>query len=72
MLFRMGAGTTDVVGRLTSGRDFHAPVCQGSLGISTDERWGSLPSGRRLYVFPSHRWTTQAELAFLAEVHPWR
>jgi hypothetical protein len=72
MLFRMGAGTPDVVGRLTTGRDFHAPVCQGSLGISTDEPWASLPSGRRLYVFPSRSWTSQTELAFLAEVDPWR
>jgi hypothetical protein len=72
MLFRMGAGTTDVVARLTAGRDFQAKLCQGSLGISTDERWASLPGGRRLYVFPSRTWTEQSELAVLAEVRPWR
>jgi hypothetical protein len=72
MLFRMGAGTNDVVARLTSGRDFQAKLCQESLGISTDERWAALPGGRRLYVFRSRSWTEQSELAFLAEVQPWR
>jgi len=72
MLFRMGAGTTDVIARLTAGSDFQAKLCQGSLGISTDERWASLPGGRRLYVFPSRTWTEQSELAALAEVGPWR
>jgi Protein of unknown function (DUF3142) len=72
MLFRMGAGTNDVVAQLTAGRDFQAKLCQGSLGISTDERWASLPGGRRLYVFPSRSWTEQSELAFRAEVGRWR
>lgn len=72
MLFRMGAGTNDVVARLTSGRDFQAKLCQESLGVSTDERWAALPGGRRLYVFRSRSWTEQSELAFLAEVQPWR
>jgi hypothetical protein len=72
MLFRMGAGTNDVVARLTSGRDFSAKLCRESLGVSTDERWASLPRGRRLYVFRSRSWTEQSELAFLAEVQPWR
>jgi Protein of unknown function (DUF3142) len=72
MLFRMGAGTNDVVGQLTSGRDFRPLICQRSLGVSTDERWMSLPAGRRLYVFQPRPWTEQAELAFLWEVHGWR
>jgi len=72
MLFRMGAGRNEVVGLLTSGRDFRVPVCQGSLGVSTDERWASLPSGRRLYVFNDHSWTQRSESAFLREVLPLR
>jgi hypothetical protein len=72
MLFRMGTGTSAVVGLLTSGRDFRAPICQGSLGVSTDERWASLPNGRRFYVFNVHSWTERTELAFLREVEPWR
>ena len=72
MLFRLGAGTNEVVGQLTSGRDFRPLICRGSLGLSTDERWTSLPAGRRLYVFQPRPWTEQAELAFLWEVHEWR
>lgn len=71
MLFRMGAGTNEVVGWLSSGRDFRAPLCQGSLGVSTDERWTSLPSERRLYVFHDRPWTENTELAFLREVQRW-
>jgi hypothetical protein len=71
-LFRMGAGTNEVVGLLSSGRDFRASICQGSLGVSTDERWESLPSGRRVYVFYDRPWTEQNELAFLREVQQWR
>ncbi len=72
MLFRMGAGTNEVVGQLSSGRDFRASICRGSLGVSTDERWASLPSGRRLYVFNEQSWTQWTELAFLREVQQWR
>lgn len=72
MLFRMGAGKNEVVVWLSSGRDFRAPICQGSLGVSTDERWARLPGGRRLYVFPDRPWSKRTELAFLWEVQQWR
>lgn len=72
MLFRMGAGTNEVVGQLSSGRDFRASICRGSLGVSTDERWASLPCGRRLYVFHDRPWTEQSELAFWREIQQWR
>lgn len=72
MLFRMAAGTNEVVGGLSAGRDFRASVCQGSLGVSTDEHWASLPTGRRLYVFHDRPWTEQSELAFLREIQRWR
>jgi hypothetical protein len=72
MLFRMGAGTNQVVGWLSSGRDFRAPICRGSLGVSTDEPWASLPNGRRLYVFHNRPWTEKTELVFLREVQQWR
>lgn len=71
MLFRMGAGTGDVVTHLTSGKDFRVPLCHDSLGISSDERWASLPRDRRLYVFHPESWTQAAELAFLREVDRW-
>jgi hypothetical protein len=72
MLFRMGAGRNEVVGWLSSGRDFRAPICQESLGVSTDERWAFLPGGRRLYVFHDRPWTKKSELDFLREVQQWR
>ena len=72
MLFRMGSGANEVVGLLRPGRDFREPICQGSLGVSTDERWASLPGGRRLYVFNEHSWTERTELGFLREVEQWR
>ncbi len=71
MLFRMGAGTNETVSYVASGRDFHAPVCRDSLGISTDERWASLPTGRRLYVFRPKPWTQGAEMALFSEVRRW-
>jgi hypothetical protein len=72
MLFRMGSGTNDMVARLSAGRDFRSDLCKGSLGLSTDEHWSSLASGRRLYVFHPRSWTEQTELAFLWEVRRWR
>jgi hypothetical protein len=72
MLFRMGAGANDVVSRISAGRDFREPLCRGSLGISTDERWALLPGGRRLYVFSPQAWTQHGELAVLWETHAWR
>lgn len=71
MLFRMGADRNEIVGRLASGQDFRASVCRESLGVSSDERWASLPSGRRLYVFHNRPWTEHAEMALLQEVQQW-
>lgn len=71
MLFRMGAGANEITSRLAAGRDFREPLCRGSLGISTDERWASLPGGRRLYVFNPQPWTKSAELTVLWETHSW-
>ena len=72
MLFRMSAGTDQVVARLASGKNFRSPLCQGSLGISTDERWSTLPAGRRVYIFHTKPWDQKTELAFLREVRQWR
>ena len=57
MLFRMGAGTREVELHLDAGRNFRAPVCRQSLGISTDEPVSNLPQGRRLYIFTPRAWT---------------
>jgi len=69
MLFRLGTGTNEVVTWLQSGRDFRVPLCRDSLGISTDERWRKLLSGRRLYVFRPRPWTEQAQSALFWELH---
>ena len=71
MLFRMGAGTNETVSQLATGRDFSAPVCRDSLGISTDERWASLPTDRRIYVFRPEPWTERGEMALFSEVRRW-
>ena len=72
MLFRMGADTGEIVARLSSGHDFRSAACRGSLGVSVDEPWTSLPPGRRLYVFQIGPWTAQAEAAFLRRASTWR
>lgn len=72
MLFRMSAGTNQVVARLASGKDFRSPRCQDSLGISTDERWSRLPGGRRVYIFHTKPWDRKTELALLQEVRQWQ
>ena len=72
MLFRMSAGTDQVVARLAAGKDFRSPLCHDSLGISTDERWASLPSGRRVYMFHTKSWDEKTEQDLLREVRQWR
>jgi len=72
MLFQMSAGRDQVVARLASGKDFRSPLCQDSLGISTDERWSTLPAGRRVYIFHTKPWDQKTELALLREVRQWR
>ena len=57
MLFRMGAGTREVALHLDARGDFRAPVCQQSLGVSTDEPIANLPKGRRMYIFNPRAWT---------------
>ena len=68
MLFRLGAGTNEAAAWLASGRDFSAPICRDSLGVSTDEPWTKLPAGRRIYVFRTKPWTAQAQLALSWEL----
>lgn len=59
MMFRMG-----VEGRLFGdhklGRFMREPLCSGSVGISTDERWPDDIKGRRIYVFHVQPWTKES------------
>jgi len=66
MLFRMGAG--EPRGKV----EFRAPLCQSSLGLSTDEWPAQAPRGRRVFVFRPRAWDEEAYRAVLAGVRRWR
>ena len=72
MLFRMGAGQAEVTNRIRSGHDFREPICRTSLGVSLDEPWPKLPSGRRLYAFSPSPWTERSVQKLLEELQSWR
>jgi Protein of unknown function (DUF3142) len=72
MLFRMGVGQPEASNWVRAGRDFREPACRGSLGVSLDEPWPSLPSGRRVYAFSPSPWTQQSFQALAWELHSWR
>ncbi len=72
MLFRMGTGQNEVSSWLGSQRDFREPLCRGSLGISIDEPWKSLPRGRRVYAFSPKPWTQNSVAALDWEMQSWR
>lgn len=72
MLFRLGVGTSEVANWMGSGRDFRQPACRDSLGISTDEPWKGLPSGRRVYVFSPSPWTERSLATLSWEMHSWQ
>ncbi len=60
MLFRMGVDDGNVRNFLAAGQDFRSPICQRSLGLSTDEPWPTVPAGRRLFLFHPRSWTAEA------------
>jgi hypothetical protein len=72
MLFRMGTGQSEVKSWLGSAKEFPAAVCRDSLGISTDEPWKSLPTGRRVYAFSPKPWDQNSLDALSQEVRAWR
>lgn len=59
MFFRMGPDhfASEVPGWSYPVR---APVCRGSVGVSTDEAWPRLPARPRLYVFHPRPWNVVA------------
>jgi hypothetical protein len=72
MLFRLGVGQNEVGSWMRSQREFREPLCRGSLGVSTDEPWTSLPAGRRVYAFSTKPWTERSLEALSWEMHTWR
>jgi Protein of unknown function (DUF3142) len=71
MLFRLGVGQSEVSSWIGSGHDFRQAECRDSLGISTDEPWKVLPSGRRVYAFSPSPWTERSLSALHWEMHSW-
>jgi hypothetical protein len=57
MLFRMGVERNQFLSHLAAGEKFNARLCQGSVGISTDEPLAKLPSVERVYVFNPISWS---------------
>jgi len=57
MLFRMGVERKQFLSQLAAGERFSARICQGSVGISTDEPFAQLPHVQRVYVFNPTSWS---------------
>ena len=82
MLFRMGAGTTNVVNFCRANQKFRSTVCNASLGLSTDESLSrSILAGessnalasrakKRIYIFAPHPWTERQANSLLQELRP--
>jgi hypothetical protein len=71
MLFRMGTGQSEITSWIGAERDFTAAICRDSLGISTDEPWKSLPTGRRVYAFSPKPWNEGSLDALNQEMRTW-
>lgn len=59
MLFRMGRESRSLRLPGWSYRS-SAPLCAGSIGVSTDEAWPRIEPGRRIYVFHPRAWNPVA------------
>ena len=58
MIFRMGADDRTIKNLLSTGEDFHEPLCQRSYGIAIDEPLEiKFKPERRVYVFNDRSWT---------------
>ena len=62
MFFRMGGPASIRAVRPKDVGLLREPLCQGSVGISTDETWPAIHSGERVYVFHPGSWS-QADVA---------
>jgi hypothetical protein len=65
MMFRMGTG-------VQAPPDFLAPLCQGSVGVSTDELPARIPPGRRIFFFHPGYWTPATYQAILSQAKRWQ
>jgi len=84
MLFRMGPDASSIANYLKSGGQFRSSLCDGSIGVSTDEGFsralltGDLPfrtqdawQRRRIYVFSPQSWTRASGEAVAEEIGRW-
>ena len=70
MLFSMGPDEPLIRSYLSSVDTFPEPLCRGSLGLSTGERWPSpVRSGTRVYVFHQQPWTREAVEKIRSSIH---
>ncbi len=65
MFFRLGGSARS--GDDKSGYTLREPLCQGSVGLSTDESWPALNPQQRVYLFAPRPWTT-AQLEVVGQV----
>jgi hypothetical protein len=65
MMFRMGTG-------VQAPPDFLAPLCQGSVGVSTDELPVRIPAGRRIFFFHPGHWTPATYEAVMSQAKRWQ
>lgn len=72
MLFRMGVDQRNITIYLSQGRDFRASACRESLGLSTDESRGTLPKGRRIWMFSPRAWDAQSLAQAKKEAEKWQ
>ncbi len=66
MFFRMGADPHSTTERLSE------PLCRSSIGISTDESYTRIQSGRRVFVFHPKAWNEADYRAVLRESAKWK
>ena len=71
MLFRMTDGGDALVRRLEEGGDFRNSRCRKALAVSTDTPIVRAPTGRRVYLFNPHSWTSKDFEKARREVGEW-
>jgi hypothetical protein len=64
MFFRMGGPSTFRASAARSFAGIQEPLCSGSVGVATDERWPPIDPRQRVYVFPAGSWRAE-DLAFI-------
>ena len=83
MLFRMGAGTSEITSYLAKGNDFTVPACSTSLGLSTDEPFSrdilsgkvslgsASPPSLRVYLFSPRPWEESSATNQIEAIESW-